>query len=73
MAELATPKMVLVVSGGVLQTVHVSKGFPQIDLVLIDHDNLEDLDVDSDEIEEREIADCPNVMVPDVPEEQELE
>jgi hypothetical protein len=69
----ADHKMVLVVSGGCLQTVHVSKDFPTIDLVLIDHDNLEDYDVDNEAIEEREIADCPNVIVPDIPEEQCLE
>ena len=69
-ALCADHKMVLVISGGNLQTVHVSKGFPTIDLMLVDHDNLDSCDVDSDTIESREIADCPNVIIPDIPEEQ---
>lgn len=63
------PKLVLVVSGGNVQSMHGSRPFPSMDIVLIDHDHLGADGRSEDEceaIEASEIAACPQAVLWDV-------
>lgn len=61
---MTAPKLVIVISGGNLQEIHCTAGFPEIDLVVIDHDNMEAEGIsaaEADAIQDRATADTPNV------------
>ncbi len=65
-AGLPPAKIVMVLSGGLLQSVHGSDPFPHMDVVLVDRDHLEERgrsDDESDEIEAAAIAECPNALL----------
>lgn len=52
------PKLVIVVSGGCIQSMHCNVPLG-MDIVVVDHDNIAEQRPDGDEIEADTIADCP--------------
>lgn len=60
--RMPPPKLVMVVSGGNLQSMHGTKPFPSMDIVLVDHDHLRAAGVEApsrEAMEATEIANCP--------------
>lgn len=58
----SAPKIVIVISGGNLQGISGSKNVPELDIVVIDHDNMEAEGIDrdrADELQDAALADCP--------------
>ena len=67
MSATMRPKLVISVSGGVVQGMYCNGPFQTMDadVVIVDHDNLNDAQdpdkvVDSDSVEDREVAGCPH-------------